>query len=325
MWYLRLAEAGIVPDGVVRPAIRWLNVLKLRELSRVELSTVLRRLDESPIAVHCDLANQQHYAVPPEFFQLVLGPRLKYSCCWWDRGTTDLAAAEEAMLDLYCHRARLEDGQAVLDLGCGWGSLALYLAGRFPSSRILALSNSSEQRTFIEARAPSNLTVVTCDVNDFAPSERFDRIVSIEMLEHVRNYGRLFPRLAESLEPGGLLFTHVFCHREHAYLFDARSEADWIERNFFSGGVMPSAHLLAYRCAPLVPEAFWPVPGHHYEKTANAWLARLDARADQALELLGSRRALVQWRLFFLACAELFGYRGGSEWMVAHHLFRKLS
>jgi len=265
-----------------------------------------------------------------EFFQQVLGPRLKYSCAWWGVGTTTLADAEVAALDQTIGHADLADGMRILELGCGWGSLTLEMAARFPASSIVAVSNSASQRRFIEAEARrrrlANVVVETADINAYEPRGTFDRIVSVEMLEHVRNHQALFARLARWLRPDGRLFVHVFCHRRFAYTFDAAGAADWMARHFFSGGLMPSLGLL-----PAVPsrfrlEATWRWDGRHYARTANAWLANLDGAVDDLGALLApdpveASRALRRWRLFFLACAELFATHGGEEWGVAHYRF----
>ncbi len=335
MWYLQLAERGQLPDPLVRGFIRCLNWNKIRELSaggperqQQRATELVEELAASSIAEDTEAANQQHYELPARFFELVLGRHRKYSSAYWPKGTGSLDQAEEAMLALYLQRASLQDGQRILELGCGWGSLTLYLASHFPNSEILAVSNSHSQREYLQPRIPPNVTVLTCDINQFEPETTFDRIVSIEMFEHIRNYPTLFPRLDEWLKPEGLVFLHVFCHRLYPYLFEVRSEADWIERYFFTGGTMPSATLLPSLCWPLRPVQTWLVDGTHYQKTANAWLANLDSQEQQVQPILAEvypdpKRWWVYWRLFFLACAELFGYDGGRQWMVAHHLFQK--
>jgi len=333
-----LAEAGWLPDPVLRWGIRRACGDRLRREARLRrglsdrevTESFLQQVAASPIAVVPDLANAQHYAVPAAFFQQVLGPRLKYSCAWWGDGTTTLADAEVLALDRTIAHADLADGMRILELGCGWGSLTLEMAARFPASSIVAVSNSASQRRFIEAEARrrrlANVVVETADINAYEPRGTFDRIVSVEMLEHVRNHQALFARLARWLRPDGRLFVHVFCHRRFAYTFDAAGAADWMARHFFSGGLMPSVGLL-----PAVPsrfrlEATWRWDGLHYARTANAWLANLDGAVDDLGTLLApdpveASRALRRWRLFFLACAELFATRGGEEWGVAHYRF----
>jgi cyclopropane-fatty-acyl-phospholipid synthase len=332
-----LAEAGWLPESWVRLGIRLLLAERLRELraggeagARAANLAFAEACRKSPVALVPERANAQHYEVPTAFFSAVLGPRLKYSCGLWEPGDT-LAASEERMLALTAQRAGIEDGMRVLDLGCGWGSLSLWLAERFPKARILAVSNSDSQRRWVEARARAigrpDLRVVTADVNLFEPRSRFDRVVSVEMFEHVRNHERLLARIAGWLEPEGRLLVHHFCHRERAYAYEDRGPGDWMARHFFSGGMMPSEDWLDYFDADLAVERRWRVTGTHYARTSEAWLERLDAQRNAVRAILAgshghaeAARALGRWRLFFLACAELFAYRGGAEWFVSHAL-----
>jgi cyclopropane-fatty-acyl-phospholipid synthase len=328
-----LAEAGLVPDRLVRTGIRRMLAERLRELVAVpaaERALFVEECRKGPIALVPELANEQHYEVPPAFFAAVLGPRLKYSCAFFDDDTPSLGAAEERMLALTAERAGIADGMAILDLGCGWGSFSLWAAERFPASRVVAVSNSAPQRRFLVDRARErglyNVTVTTADVNRFEAQGRFDRVVSIEMFEHVRNHERLLARIRRWLAPEGRLFVHHFCHREHAYPYVDRGPGDWMARHFFSGGMMPSEGWLAQFADDLAVERQWRVPGTHYARTSEAWLARLDAQRERVQEILApvygadARRWLHRWRLFFLACAELFAYRGGEEWFVTHLL-----
>ena len=315
----RLLETGRLPDPVLRAGIRAVCANRLRrELRRPPgyKEAFVRLLRESPIAEQVEKANEQHYEVPAEFFRLVLGPRLKYSSCLWPDGVESLAQAEEAMLALTCERAGVEDGMTLLDLGCGWGSLTGWLSERYPASRIVAVSNSREQRAHIESLRLPNVRVVTADVNALELDERFDRVLSVEMLEHMRNYEALFARIASWLEPGGAFFCHVFSHDRFAYPYDS----GWIARRFFTGGTMPSHDLLPRFDRHLALDAQWRVSGLHYARTAEAWLAQLDANGD-AVEGVVGRRAAASWRVFFLACAELWGYRSGTEWLVSHYRF----
>lgn len=337
----RLAEAGLVPDLLARAGIRRLLRERLNEIeqadceSSAEAKRALRaQLARGPIALLPDLANEQHYEVPPAFFEQVLGRRLKYSCALWQDGVSDLDGAEERMLALTCLRAGIRDGMSVLDLGCGWGSLSFWIAEQYPACRVLSVSNSKPQREFIlrqcQRRGIDNVEVVTADVNVFTPARRFDRVVSVEMFEHVRNHELLLRRISTWLEPQGKLFVHHFAHRECMYTYEATGPNDWMARHFFSGGLMPSDDMLLHLQGDLVVEQTWRVNGLHYRKTAEAWLALQDARRERVTRVLagayGADRAglwFQRWRLFFLACAELFGFRGGNEWWVTHALMSR--
>jgi cyclopropane-fatty-acyl-phospholipid synthase len=317
----RVIETGRIPDPVIRAGIRAACATRLRRERRRApgfKDAFVERLRRSPIAEQVAKANEQHYEVPAEFFRLVLGPRLKYSSCLWPDGVETLAQAEEAMLALTCERAGVEDGLTLLDLGCGWGSLTGWLAERYPASRIVAVSNSRLQREWIESLRLPNVEVVTADVNRLELDERFDRILSIEMLEHMRNYEALFARIASWLAPGGSFFCHVFSHDRFAYPYDD----GWIARRFFTGGTMPSDDLLPRFDRDLALEGHWRVSGLHYARTAEAWLEQLDANRVEVERIVG-RRAAAGWRVFFLACAELWGYAGGAEWLVSHYRFSK--
>lgn len=332
-----LCEKGYIPDPLIRLGARQISRRRLREdnaRSKDELQSVLdQRIAEfetSPIAVDTGAANEQHYEVPPEFFLKALGPHLKYSACLWPEGTANLAAAELAMLELYAQRAELADGQQVLDLGCGWGSFSLWAAQRYPGSQFTAMSNSTPQRLFIEetarTRGLNNLQVITADINDFAPAQRYDRIVSVEMLEHVRNHARLFERIATWLKTDGQFFAHVFCHHTLTYAYEDRGDDDWMSRHFFTGGMMPSYDLFTRYDQHLSVENRWWVDGTHYQKTSNAWLAASDAHRQELIQILGGgslgKLRLQRWRMFFLAVAEFFGIDQGSQWGVGHYLFR---
>ncbi|MBI3652910.1 MAG: class I SAM-dependent methyltransferase [Acidobacteria bacterium] len=337
----RLLERNLVPDRLIRLIIRRICAARLREQQvggaaqqALRKHQFIAELQHSPIAIHTQDANAQHYEVPAEFFHAVLGKRLKYSCGYWPDGVQTLDESEAAMLELYCQRAQLEDGQEVLELGCGWGSLSLYLAERFPQSRIVGVSNSRTQKAFIEAQAKhsglSNLEIRTADMNDFDAAAQFDRIVSIEMFEHMRNYETLLSRIASWLKPDALLFVHIFTHKQFAYPYEVRDASDWMAKYFFTGGIMPSDDLLGEFQQDLKLIEHWQVDGTHYQKTSEAWLTRMDDQREKILELFAQtygeaqkRRWLVRWRLFFMACAELFGYQGGSQWLVSHYLFKK--
>ncbi len=335
---VKLAEQGRLPDWLVRLGIRRLIADRLRQEARggVEqqaerFSNLLESLRASPIALSPEVANQQHYEEPAEFFAQVLGPRLKYSASLWPQGTRSLAEAEERMLQTYAQRAQLADGMRLLDLGCGWGSFALWAAEKYPNAQILAVSNSHNQRRWIrasaEAKGITNLTCMTRNVNSLELTDKFDRIVSIEMFEHMRNYSELLSRIANWLRPDGKLFVHIFCHRHLMYPFETDGAGNWMGRNFFTGGLMPSRETLCFFQDHLRLERRWEVSGKHYASTARAWLDQLDANrqaADAALEAQdreSAPRGLATWRLFFMACEELFGWNDGNEWLVGHFLF----
>jgi cyclopropane-fatty-acyl-phospholipid synthase len=336
------AERGLLPDALIRYGIRRLCAARLREERTGGVEGQAARFEEriellrqSPIAIHTDAANAQHYELPPAFFESCLGARLKYSCAYYPHGDETLDRAEEAMLELYVERAQLTDGQRILELGCGWGSLTLFMAERFPNARIEAVSNSRPQREFIEARCAArglrNVTVRTADVNRLEFSAgAYDRCVSVEMFEHVRNYRALLGRIAASLAPGGKLFVHIFAHRTLLYPFETEGKDDWMGRNFFTGGLMPSAETLLRFQEELELEARWLLDGSHYQRTAEHWLANHDAHRETILaalrEAYGAAGAALwnqRWRMFFMACAELFGYAGGQEWLVAHYRFAR--
>lgn len=335
---IELAERGLVPDPLLRAGIR-----RLLQRRRTEEAVRAARpqatadwvahMAASPIALESHAANHQHYEVPSSFFEAVLGPQLKYSACLFPPGVSSLAEAEERMLALTAERARLADGQRVLELGCGWGSLTLWMARRYRRSAITGVSNSRSQREFILRRARElgldNVTIVTADVNRFEPAGTFDRVVSVEMFEHVRNWEALLRRVHRWLDPEGLLFLHFFAHKSFAYAFEAVADDDWMGKHFFTGGMMPSARLLAELRMPFGVAEEWQVGGEHYARTAEAWLANLDRNAravraifEQDLGELAAARQLRRWRLFFLACAELFGFDSGREWLVEHALLR---
>ncbi len=335
---LDIAERGLIPDALLRYGIRQLCAQRLQEERRggpdaeaARFQQQLAQLRTTEVALHTDTANVQHYELPPEFFAQCLGPRLKYSSAYFPTGKESLAEAEEAMLALYCERAQLADGQDILELGCGWGSLTLWMAQRFPNARICAVSNSKLQRAHIESRcrerAVNNVTVVTRDVNHLElPAAAFDRCVSIEMFEHMRNYDTLLARIACWLKPQGSLFVHLFAHRTLMYPFETEGGDNWMGRHFFTGGLMPSADTLLWFQRDLQVQNHWLLDGRHYQRTANHWLQNQDHGREHVMSILRkfygeqhAQRWFQRWRMFFMACAETFGYDQGQEWVVAHY------
>lgn len=338
---ISLVERGIVPDPIIRAGIRQRLRKTLAELPMNDCEaaaehkkTFIAMMDDSPVAAVPERANEQHYEVPADFFATVLGPRRKYSSCCWPDGVGTLAEAEEAALAKTARRAGIGSNMAVLELGCGWGSFSLWAAEHFPSSQFTAVSNSSSQREYIEGEAQrrgiENLTIITADMNAFAIDQQFDRIVSLEMFEHMRNWRTLFGRVHDWLEPGGRFFMHVFCHRDHPYPYEDTGPDDWMSHYFFAGGIMPSDDLPLHFQQRLNLVDRWRWDGRHYEKTLNAWLARMDAARAEVWPILENTYGKDQigtwwmrWRLFFMACAELFGLHQGQEWYVGHYLFER--
>jgi cyclopropane-fatty-acyl-phospholipid synthase len=332
---MNLLERDLVPDFLIRRRIRALLGARLAaedegdpERQQRRLQRFIRTLSQSPVAVETAAANAQHYEVPTEFYQRVLGRHLKYSCCYFPSAGPG-AGAEPA-------RARLRDGERILELGCGWGSLSLWMAANYPNARITAVSNSRTQKQHIDAMARArglgNLAVVTRDVNElaFPAGTQFDRVVSVEMFEHMRNYDALLERVAGWMAPRATLFVHIFTHHRFAYPFEVRDDSDWMARYFFTGGIMPSDDLLLYFQRSVVLVDHWQVPGWHYQLTSEAWLENMDRHRAELMPVLArtygerqARRWWVYWRVFFMACAELWGYDGGREWLVSHYLFEK--
>lgn len=332
---IKAVEQGWIPDRWIRAGIRHLCRQRLKQ-SRDDRETgieaeFLSAMKTGPIAPVPERANEQHYEVPAAFFQLVLGPRAKYSSCFYPDADTTLAEAEDAALAITCTHAELADGQDVLELGCGWGSLSVYMAEAYPHSRFTAVSNSQSQREHIESicrqRGLSNLQVITADINQFVPPGRFDRVVSVEMFEHMRNYRELLSRVASWLKPQGKLFVHIFCHREFCYPFETGGDANWMGKYFFTGGIMPSQNIFEHFNSDLTVQHQSQWNGQHYQRTLDDWLANLDRNRASVLNLFagvyGREQAVVwfnRWRVFLMACSELFGFNEGTQWFVSHYL-----
>jgi cyclopropane-fatty-acyl-phospholipid synthase len=338
---INLAEKGFLPDLLIRLGIKHLCGQRLSEVNTLGLEALenshqqwIDLLTESPVAIVPEKANEQHYEVPAQFFELVLGTNLKYSSGYWSKEVFSLDESEYEMLKITCERAGLVDGQDILELGCGWGSLTCFMAQKFPNSKITAVSNSKDQRNFIQQKNDKlnlqNIKVVNADMNDFSTDEKFDRVISIEMFEHMRNYDELLKRINGWLKQNGKLFVHIFSHKEVAYPFEDKGDGDWMAREFFSGGQMPSHRLLMSFPDRMKIEKDWRVSGTHYEKTSLAWLRKMNTNKIEILELFkttyGEKDAsewFQRWRIFFMSCEVLFGFNEGSEWGVSHYLFEK--
>jgi cyclopropane-fatty-acyl-phospholipid synthase len=338
---IHMSERGLMPDFIIRAGIRNLCKQRLHEISagNAEVASEMRTqffqsMKVAQIAPLPEMANAQHYEVPADFFNFALGKHRKYSSCFWTDEAKNLDESEAVALEETCEHADLQNGQAILELGCGWGSLSLWMAEHYPQSQITSVSNSNSQREFILAEAArrklSNLNVITCDMNRFEIDQTFDRIVSVEMFEHMRNYQILFEKLNQWLKPQGKFFMHIFCHRDVPYAFEVQGDDDWMSQFFFSGGFMPSDDTPLQFQQHLKIAKQWRWDGTHYEKTANAWLENMDKHRDEITPILarcyGADNVQVwrqRWRIFFMACAELFGFDDGQEWWVGHYLFEK--
>ncbi|MBV1878916.1 MAG: cyclopropane-fatty-acyl-phospholipid synthase family protein [Pseudomonadales bacterium] len=332
-----LVEQGKVPDWLTRIGIKRLLRQRLKQ-EQVKfrqpeaLNQFLSAMADSPLAINTSDANQQHYEVPTEFYEHALGAHKKYSAAYFRAHVSSLSTAEEDMLKMTCERAGISDNMKILELGCGWGSLTLWMARLYPNCQITAVSNSATQKDYIDstanARGLDNITIITSDMNEFTIDEKFDRVISIEMFEHMRNYNILFNRISQWLKPDGKLFFHIFCHKTIPYFFETEGESDWMAENFFTGGLMPSYDLPLSIDSNLELEDRWAINGTHYAKTSRAWLNQLDANRTQAIEVLKNSHdptpeiiLFNRWRMFFMACEELFAYNQGNEWHVGHYLF----
>lgn len=341
-YFVRGIEQGLVPDPIIRFGIRSLLKQRLKEMQSQEASAQdnfaqvhANLLRQSPLAIMTKQANEQHYEVPTEFYELCLGQHKKYSSCYWEDDMTELEQAEQKALDISIERAEIKDGMRILELGCGWGSLSLELARRFPNSSITAVSNSATQRQFIESQAEKygykNLTILTRDLgkeeNYNFGSEKFDRVMSIEMMEHIRNYEKFFALVSRNMSPDAKMFVHIFTHKKTPYFFETEGADNWMGKYFFSGGQMPARDLFDHFSQDLKVEKKWDWSGTHYQKTLEAWLQKMDQNEDKVYELFakayGHHQATVwvnRWRVFYMACSELFGFNNGEEWAVTHYL-----
>ena len=338
---IKLSEKQLIPDFAIRYGIRTLLKKRLDSLVSNNPETniqnkidFIHKMNSSKIALVPELANKQHYEIPANFYKYCLGRHRKYSSCYWEDNTKNLDEAELLSLKLTTQHAKLTNGQNILELGCGWGSLTLWMAKKFPKSKITAVSNSSSQKTHILEQAKkrnlNNISIITEDMNKFNPKTRYDRIVSVEMIEHMRNHRQLFKKINTWLKPGGLFFMHIFVHKTQPYLFEVQDEDDWMSQYFFSGGMMPSEDLPLFFQEDLKIIDQWSWSGKQYEKTANAWLANIDSNKEKVMKALekiygkdNSKKWFQRWRIFFMSCAELWGYRDGNEWKVVHYLFKK--
>jgi cyclopropane-fatty-acyl-phospholipid synthase len=335
-----LLASGMIPDFLIRLGIK--NLLKERIRDDIGFTckeqenkrqAFIQKIAQAPIAIETDKANDQHYRVPPQFFMKALGKNLKYSCCHWDKAN-NLDEAEDEMLALTLERAEIKDGMDILELGCGWGAITLAMAKKFPNAKIVAVSNSPDQREFIlniaKERGHKNIEVITQNVAELSLERTFDRVISIEMFEHMRNYTLLLKNISNWLKPEGKLFVHIFVHKDVPYFFDGQSEGDWMSKYFFSGGIMPSEHLLYYFQEHLKVERHWRVDGTHYAKTARGWLDNMDKNKSEITKVFNEHygekettKWINYWRVFFMACEELWNYKQGSEWFVGHYLLKK--
>ena len=334
-------EKGIIPDFLIRYGIKLLLKRRLIDIKSLDCEKtdfsqmqMISRMQSSPIAINTDSANEQHYEVPQAFYKLILGSSYKYSCCHWSNEVHNLDDAEKEALDITCDRAQINNGMNVLDLGCGWGSLSLWIAEKFPECSVTSVSNSKSQHDFIHKQASlrnlNNIKVIVADMNDFKIDQKFDRIISLEMFEHMKNYQKLYHRISKWLSDDGLFLMHIFCHKSSPYDFVDKGPNDWMSRYFFTGGIMPSDDLPLFFQESLLIKHRWRWSGEHYAKTSNAWLENMDKRKAKILPIIEStygrenmQKWWQRWRIFFMSCAELFAFNGGQEWYVNHYLFEK--
>ncbi len=328
-----MAERGLIPDFILNFFIQKISLGRVNSATTDnEKLTVIDKLKSGPIAEKTSDANDQHYEVPPAFFQLVLGKHMKYSCSQFDSKSDDIDQAEENMLQLYLDRAGIQANQNILDLGCGWGSFSLFAAAKFPTSKFTAVSNSKDQINYINEQARSrglnNLSAIQKNINEMHFNETFDKVISIEMFEHMRNYESLLSKVSDFLKPNGELFVHIFCHRSACYLYEAKNESDWMTKNFFEGGIMPSEDIFTYFENDLKVVRSWKVNGTQYGMTSLKWLERHDQNKSKIIKLFHQHYGngkiwFFRWRMFFLTCAKFFSINSGNDWYVTHYLLKK--
>ena len=328
-----LAERGWIPDFLLRIAVKFISKARIKKSSSFsEKLDVISSLRDGPIAELTPFANKQHYEVPPAFFEKVLGSKLKYSCSLFSDNQKNLNDAETEMLKTYIERANIRSKQEILDLGCGWGSFSLYAAQKFSNSNFTAVSNSDEQINFIKSKIQelglTNLLALKQDINQLNLNKKFDRIVSIEMFEHMRNYKNLLQRLSNLMTDDGLLFVHIFCHRQSAYFYEIKNQWDWMTKYFFTGGIMPSKDIFEFFDEDLTVAESWEINGKHYSKTSKSWLKNIDKNSKIVKQILNQHYDekniwFNRWRIFFLACEEFFKINDGKEWFVSHYLLEK--
>ena len=331
---LLLAESGFIPDALIKIAARYISNKRISKSSiDYDKPEIISALSKGVVAEKTSDANKQHYEVPPEYFYHVLGTNLKYSCSLFDNVNL-LDEAETSMLELYIERANIKDGHKILDLGCGWGSFSLYIAKKYPNTNITSVSNSSDQITYIKNEAQKrglpNIKAYRMDVNSLELNTQFDRIISIEMFEHLRNYKLILSSLNNLLKPDGRLFIHIFCHKKLTYFYEMKNNFDWMTKYFFQGGIMPSKDIFEYFDDELEIINQWDINGNHYSKTCKAWLNNHYINRKKILDVFQKHYDkpkiwFNRWRIFFLSCEAFFALNNGKEYFVSHYLLKKKS
>jgi cyclopropane-fatty-acyl-phospholipid synthase len=346
MWYETFLTHGIIPESLIRLFLKLFYEIRFRrvpkDVNEVQhhLTEFISKLNQEPIAISTDQANEQHYELPTAFFKLILGKYMKYSCGYWNLPLKrecfeeQLTESEERMLKLTCERAKINNGDNILDLGCGWGSLSTFIKDNYEDTRITAVSNSSTQKQYIQSiirtRDIEDLNVITANIADLELDKDFDVIISVEMFEHMRNYKKLLKKLGGFLKPNGRLFIHIFTDKNYPYFFEMDSKRSWMTKYFFRGGIMPSSNLLLYFQDDFLIEHLWKVSGIHYKYTLNSWLWKMKANRCKIQSILAEtygkkhcRKWWNYWKLFFISLAEVFGSKDGNQRFISHYLFKK--